>query len=127
MSKDFAPYEESFELQELGFGERCFRYQEIPRLADNKFIDRIRIPTWQQAFRFFREKYNLFSAVNVDQTMEPKFCYSISKYAEDSDWAVLVFNSDLYYTYEEAELALLRKLIETVKDKEVAINCHTYN
>jgi hypothetical protein len=136
MSKDFAPYEESFELQGLDFDEEClgnYRYDPMTyKIGSDNNIPTLRLgegfhqgftpksipaPLYQQAFRFFRERYGLFSAVNVDQTMEPKFCYSISRYAEDSDWAILVFNSDLYYTYEEAELALLRKLIQEVKNK----------
>jgi len=118
MSKDLSPYEESLELKELGFDEPCYYDYNFGGEITNKWaIGLVPAPLYQQAFRFFREEHGLFSAVNVDQTMEPKFCYSISRYAEDSDWAILVFNSDLYYTYEEAELALLRRLIQTVKEK----------
>jgi hypothetical protein len=136
MNKEFIPFEISLELEELGFNEECLGYYGYnpftynSESSDNKISFRLeypqhqgftpkstRDPLYQQAFRFFREEHGLFSAVNVDQTMEPKFCYSVSRYAENSDWAILVFNSDLYYTYEEAELALLRRLIQTVKEK----------
>jgi len=33
------------------------------------------------------------------------------------DWETIVYNSDLYYTYEEAESACINKLIEIVKNK----------
>ena len=50
--------------------------------------------------------------------MEPKFCYSLLRYNEDFEWYNILPNySDLYYTYEEAELACLNKLIEIVKNK----------
>jgi hypothetical protein len=97
MNKEFIPYEQILEIKTLGF-------------------DGI---LWQEAFRWFREKYGLYSAVNVDQTMEPKFAYCISKYWTDAlswGWDTIVFNSDLYYDYEEAELDCLKKLIEIVKN-----------
>jgi hypothetical protein len=69
---------------------------------------------------YFTYKYGLYSAVNVDQTMEPKFAYCISKYWTDAlswGWDTIVFNSDLYYDYEEAQLTCLKKLIEISKNK----------
>jgi hypothetical protein len=83
------------------------------------YDDLVGAPLYQQAFRWFREKYGLYSAVNVDQTMEPKFAYCISKYWTDAlswGWDTIVFNSDLYYDYEETELDCLKKLIEIVKN-----------
>jgi hypothetical protein len=50
--------------------------------------------------------------------MEPKFCYSISRY-KDFDWESIVFASDLYYTYEEAELDCLKKIIEIAYSDKV--------
>ena len=105
MEKEFVPPKESLELKELGFDE---------------WDDRLPAPLYQQAFRWFREKHGLYSAVNVDQTMEPKFAYCISKYWTDAlswGWDTIIFNSDLYYNYEEAELDCLRKLIEIIKSK----------
>ena len=130
MNKEFIPYEQALELKELGFDEECLAfYHQNERLeVDSLGIKRnhyrakigVLAPLYSQAFRFFRENYTLFSSVNVDQTMEPKFCYSISRYEPEQfldGWDIVVFNSDLYLTYEEAELECLKKLIEIAKTK----------
>jgi hypothetical protein len=133
MNKEFIPYEQALELKELGFDELSLdayykttdggvslvRFPDEERQINYPF-ERIPAPLYQQAFRWFREKYGLYSAVNVDQTMDPKFAYCISKYWTDAlswGWDTIVFNSDLYYDYEEAELDCLKKLIEIVKQK----------
>jgi hypothetical protein len=124
MSKEFIPYEQALELKQLGFNELCLFYytdNEALRIYHQSEIydDLVGAPLYQQAFRWFREKYGLYSAVNVDQTMEPKFAYCISKYWTDAlswGWDTIVFNSDLYYDYEETELDCLKKLIEIVKN-----------
>jgi hypothetical protein len=124
MSKEFIPYEQALELKELGFNELCLFYytdNEALRIYHQSEIYDYLVgaPLYQQAFRWFREKYGLYSAVNVDQTMEPKFAYCISKYWTDAlswGWDTIVFNSDLYYDYEETELDCLKKLIEIVKN-----------
>ena len=148
MNKEFIPYEQALELKELGFNEECIAYYHTDieknkvgfdarkKLEINSYSESfdekdfvtnkdewdyyITAPLYQQAFRWFREKYGLFSAVNVDQTMEPKFAYCISKYWTDAlswGWDTIVFNSDLHYTYEDAELACLKNLIEIIKNK----------
>jgi hypothetical protein len=130
--KEFIPYEQALELKELGFDEPCLAYYNVNNeltftsivsqntnsfwLANPNNI--ISAPLYQQAFRWFREKHYLFSVIDVDQTMEPLFCYSLSKYKGDFQWNnILPTYSELYYTYEEAELACLKKLIEIVKNK----------
>jgi len=122
MNKEYIPYEQALELKQLGFDEPCCGWYTsdsslIKECVTNK-NDFILAPLYQQAFRFFRENYTLFSSVNVDQTMEPKFCYSISRYEPEQfldGWDIVVFNSDLYLTYEEAELECLKKLIQIIK------------
>jgi hypothetical protein len=128
MNKEFIPYELQKELYELGFNDKTTGVIVYKKEGVNEFsFVSEDFPTewmsgvlYQQAFRWFREKYGLYSAVNVDQTMEPKFAYCISKYWTDAlswGWDTIIFNSDLYYNYEEAELACLKKLIEIVKNK----------
>lgn len=147
MEKEFIPYEQALELKELGLDVPCFGYYvdgEIRGInlgyeefggvkpyyqrfgfhtITNNDIDNsskvvVSTPLYQQAFRWFREKYGLYSMIDVDQTMEPKFCYTLSRYKGDFRWDnILPSYSELYYTYEEAELACLKKLIEIVKNK----------
>ena len=118
--KDFTPYNESLELKELGFDEPCFALYSIIEHDDIEIGDfyfgpsyatnategvSILVPTFSQAFRFFREKYGLDSAVLENR-------YVIETKEDLPNW---------YYgfkTYEEAELACLQKLIQIVKDEK---------
>jgi hypothetical protein len=76
----------------------------------------ITIPLYQQAFRWFREKYNLDSFVKhlYKSTIKVGYYFGIDEYKG------VEFQMDFdawYKTYEEAELACLIKLIEIVKEK----------
>ena len=73
------------------------------------------VPTWQSAFRWFREKYDKYGVVNIDlsNNLEDKiFVYMI-----EDKLGYIIDRSEEYQTYEEAELACLNKLIEIVKAK----------
>jgi hypothetical protein len=71
-------------------------------------------PLYQQAFRWFREKYDKYGVVNIDlsNNLEDKiFVYMI-----EDKLGYIIDRSEEYNTYEEAELACLEKLIEIVKE-----------
>jgi len=76
--------------------------------------DVILAPLYQQAFRWFREKYNLLSEIGLrdrEDLSTWKFEITIiGKYE-------MKHNSISYNTHEEAELACLTKLIEIVETK----------
>ena len=71
MNKYFILYEQALELKELGFNEECLGYYytdpnaaTIPFLCiykpyKNEFC--LHAPLYQQAFRWFRQKYGLYS------------------------------------------------------------------
>jgi hypothetical protein len=128
IEKEFIPYEEALALKELGFDEPCMgRYysknKEIPIFMqwtkaenfnskilplDNKFgittdtlSPFISAPLYSQAFRFFREKYNLHYPIQIQGNL----------------WFFEKWSLNGFKTYEEVELACLRKLIETIKNK----------
>lgn len=113
----FVPYEEAIQLKELGFEEPCFGYY-VPLLDDTQELEiklietngnRIIIaPTFSQAFRFFREKYNLHSYI---EGAYPWFRYYIN--SEDDRW-----EGFKHTLFEEAELELLKKLIEIAKKEK---------
>ncbi len=95
----------------------------LSKLLDFDFNAYISAPTYSQAFRWFREKHNLDSSVirekvKVDgKWIKSKFyMYSI----ENNDEFPLSLGFDLKddATYEEAEMACLKKLIEIVKEKK---------
>lgn len=130
LEKEFAPYEESFELKKLGFDEPCFTYYKNDQLSDilelvknsemenvnNEVDDYISAPTFSQAFRWFREKYNLAHRITISSS---KFIsYDITEVKEHSHKSLYftICSLDGANTYEGAELACLKKLIEIVKN-----------
>jgi hypothetical protein len=125
MKKEFVPYEIALALKELGFDEPCFYYYNLDKKlfqVYNKYKINdtfknsqddhnimLSAPLYQQAFRWFREKYGLY--------------YKIHGYSDNTSFVFDIADGDFetYYdecpTYEEAELACLIKLIEIVKNK----------
>jgi len=116
MEKDFLPYEISLSLKELEFDEPCFAWYvskdygiEIGMVIKSDLIkESILAPTFSQAFRFFREKYKLSGLIEIG-TQE----YSFIIFDEEKDSRKIT--SSMNGTYEEVELACLKKLIEIVK------------
>ena len=119
LEKEFAPYQESLDLKELGFDERClgnYADDENHTLFTNgNRPGKINAPTFSQAFRWFRKKYNLCGWVQESYFKGLKFHqYHISRFE------ALNIISDLFESeYEEVELSCLRKLIEIVKNKKI--------
>ena len=134
MNKEFVPYQESLELKELGFNEPCFgNWQDMKEetpwfsksYADNQnqyYGQLCSAPTFSQAFRFFREKYGLkisFTYWNGYNGFITRGAYKYECYViPENDMSITVRGEkgNVYFnTYEEAELACLKKLIEIVK------------
>jgi len=122
MRELFIPYDEALALKELGFDEPCLCYYEDDKLRifEQSEYDEILayresdcikgiancfVPLYQQAFRFFREKYKLFSSFHCPEYDIDTYEYRIYK-IDNSE-----ITSKEFKTYEEAELACLRKLI----------------
>ena len=122
LEKDFTLHPEALELNQLGFDEPCIAwYAENKGLqiapdtfkkwtskpCNNSNIitvfnsDCITAPTYSQAFRWFRENHNLHHSIEFDETQYVVWVDGLT--------------SNIFETYEEAELACLRKLIEIVK------------
>jgi hypothetical protein len=132
MNKEFIPYEQALELKELGFDEQCtFAYSaltlNLPLLLRNwyqnstlNFTDKgCTAPTFSQAFRWFREKHGLCGIVS------PLAYEILDKNNEQYEWGCI--EETLCETYEEAELACLKKLIEIVKEKNTLTNFTPHN
>ena len=120
MEKEFIPYEESLSLNELGFDEKCISvyltsnkqpYPIYRPYTNKEQTDELLRPLYQQAFRFFREKYGYDVSIKKRRFEIEK----LEVYGED--------NPDYYFTdfpfdsYEESEFKCLLKLIEIVKRK----------
>jgi hypothetical protein len=121
MNKEFIPYEQALALKKLGFDEPCFgafigkefKFFDFSNDLNGYVNDKnliIGAPLYQQAFRWFREKYDLFGVVEgKGYDYKRYYVYSIN-----GKWHPSRPGLD---TYEEAELACLIKLIEIVKNK----------
>ena len=122
MEKEFIPYEQALALKELGFDEKCIsvyltstkKFYPIYRpYTNNEQTDEILRPLYQQAFRWFREKYGYYTDLFVDD--DKTFGFMISYFIEIGRGDKPIQRK--YSTYEEAELECLKKLIEIVKNK----------
>ena len=128
MYKEFVTYEQALALKELGFDERCFtRYYESGKLADSlsylhhNHFGQVNAPLYQQAFRWFREKFNIqgyiYSSTVRGTTEKTKqftgYIWNIN--GIDMPFLSTDARDELHDTYEEAESACLDKLIEIIK------------
>jgi hypothetical protein len=83
--------------------------------VNSNFLDKAcSAPLYQQAFRWFREKHNIESYIKRGRKFKTLIDYQIHICNND---VLPYFGLDHYDTYEEAELACLKKLIEIVKTK----------
>jgi hypothetical protein len=118
MEKEFVTYEMAFKLKQLGFNEPCFgwftdfEHFYLNNIKNGKMFkdnNGCLAPTWQSAFRWFREKYDLFT--HIEKGENPKNFYPIIDNISHK------YNPKLWFdTYEEAELECLKKLIEIVEN-----------
>jgi hypothetical protein len=139
MNKEFVEYNEALALKELGFNEPCF-YKfhkggfQINSLSDGQNyndgsfgVNLISAPLYQQAFRWFREKYNIRQNIMdfIDDETGIEWDYEIAMIGTDLDEKgnykpLVAYSTDdetrKFKTYEAAELECLKKLIEIVKN-----------
>jgi hypothetical protein len=120
MKNEFVTLEQAVALKELGFREECAAHYPFDKELHLKWryygnmsthpLNTIQAPLKQQAFQFFREKYNLLANVNIRT-------WFISKIT-DNDLILTKVYDELTNTYEEAENACIDKLIELVKQQD---------
>ncbi len=130
MNKEFIRYKEALELKQLEFNEPClatYRGGDLYSLSSGGYYSDglwdehknntegnqwVSAPTFPQAFRWFREKHDIHSYIEIEGD---EFDYTLVSdlFNEEVD-----FGDGLFNTYEEAELTCLRKLIQIVKEKQ---------
>lgn len=134
MEKEFIPYTEALTLKELGFDEPCFAYFKDEEFQypnpyepfKNSEMKSwcITAPLYSQAFRWFRERHNIFPEILTDCTTYPKFCYTYTRFfgnpkdlaSEEWGWENNVGKSSLLYTsYGEAEFYCLDEMIGIIE------------
>jgi len=120
MEKEFVPYELALRMKQLGFDEPCLAWYDgryTSSINENycknseEWLNTIHCaaPLFQQAFRWFREKYDLH------YQLIPFFSDKES-HAVDYYLAIAQHRPPIQVkTFEEAELACLEKLIEIVE------------
>jgi hypothetical protein len=128
MNREFIPYEEALALKELGFNEPCRgfydadeEFQEIMPMSNSGLAQNeggltdVAVPLYQQAFRWFREKYKLHSYVHNDYSWNISGgIWDLNEHKDSRyDW-----DSEPHKTYEEAELECLKQFIKIVKEKK---------
>jgi hypothetical protein len=113
MTKEFVTYEQAIALKELGFDEPCVcLYDEDVYLFSVREQDDIYdywtpAPSYSQAFRWFREKYNYNHLIIFTKNPFGTDEYQYMILLEDDECVEINFK-----TYEEAEQVCLTKLIE---------------
>jgi hypothetical protein len=120
-------------MKELGFDEPCLGLYHNDKTfyptqckSHEEYHGQVySAPLYQQAFRFFREKYNLVSIIfNDDGDIEYDnlrynweirvVTYSFKNMKNEKNACVGTY---FYKTYKEAELKCLKKLIKICKTK----------
>lgn len=131
MNKEFLPYQESLELKKLGFDEDCFKYclMGVGVIGQHKESSYLILPVrnsqlgitgytqplFQQALRWFREKYGLYHSIGLDNSLETDInCdYQIINHSQ----SISEYKSN-FKSYEQAELECIRKLIKITKEND---------
>jgi|688.fasta_scaffold87097_4 hypothetical protein len=112
MNKEFIPYEQALALKELGFDEEVEFYKDLSEeIFDMRTPNDAPCILWQQAFRWFREKYQLHSTIT--SISQESWQWHITKPGESLG---KMYQED-FYTYEEAEQDCLVKLIDIIENK----------
>jgi len=128
LNDEFIPYEQALALKELGFDEPCFGYYQqewhddgmtelepsLQMVISKQHQHAYQIytaPLYQQCWRWFREKYGLYSWVTMELGATLTFCWTITGENKGTEYKAFL------KTHEEAELECLKKLIEIVKNE----------
>jgi hypothetical protein len=132
MNKEFVTYEQALALKELGFNEPCFGYyietkEWIPASYSQKgtiypsnsdlMKEWVSASLYQQAFRWFREKYKIEATISCFYNKRLDIPYEERQYHCYIIRDGVTSKGPKYKTYEEAEQACLNKLIEICKTK----------
>ena len=130
MGSEFVTYGLAFKLKAIGFDEPCFAWHvsegfglSIGNVIKSDLIkDAVLAPTWQSAFRWFRDNHHAFHEVFIDclpkvgVPLEEDLMFSFTIHLVKED-KLVCGPRDTYRTQEEAEFACLEKLIEIVEQK----------
>jgi hypothetical protein len=142
MKKEFIPYEQALELKELGFDEDTVAIYDQSKELENTLFStgfELKAPLYQQAFRWLRNQYITKRSINErGDYIEGNFFmlplifpngYEIKLLKPSTSYTIVGGREIPFYakpeavyketteSYESAELACLKKLIEIVKNE----------
>ena len=139
MKNEFVPYDIALAMKELGFDEECtavyfgeyeerdfdngiaLEYRQSQYYAQKGWSKGLLAPLYQQAFRWFREKHGIGGYVRRGSIKMHEHLKENGFVVADYEWRINktdgthTWGHGMEDTYEEAELAYLRKLIEEVQ------------
>lgn len=137
IEKEFVTYPLALRLKAIGFDKPCVKYvylgdtgtncnvdgEVLPSKAQNFNADSLSIsrPTYSQAFRWFRDNYDLWNCIQKYASSDsPTRCYYELKgdnINTDKDESPNSYMSGWFNSYEEAELECLNKLITIIEQQ----------
>jgi len=127
MEKEFVTYEIALQMKEIGYNERnIYHYangilqEGITYNSDHRDYESISAPLYQQAFRWFREEYNLTWEHQFDDSNISLYVGEIAYPDNNLDFfKIIEVECDGYNkAYEQAQLECLKKLIQIVKERK---------
>jgi len=127
MEKEFVPYELALRMKQLGFDESSIAYyNKSKKLHFDKYTtshwpSTCLAPLYQQAFRWFREKYDLNGFVGYLPNAKKWYSSYLDIKWSGKEYMKAMKTEDRgirFETCEEAELACLKKLIEVVEQSK---------
>ena len=133
MNNEFVSYKIALALKELGFDEPCYdNYNIYGKLWGLRLNKQVKIkeaclaPTFSQAFRFFREKFNWQASIEATKDQHSRelgYNYWIWNSETGEEYNTMPQNCPSgdweFKTYEEAEIACLIKLIKIILNKSL--------
>lgn len=108
MNEDYVPYIAAQTLKQHGFNEPCKGvYMNgqcvlLQSYSYNKLFeayDTCSAPTMQTAFKWLRNKYNIFVEIT---TYGDGYAYTIKRFSTENGWVKLSDKSTAFETYEDA-------------------------
>jgi len=127
-------YKHASILERIGFSEPCFGvfdsnlefqldYRETQHDAKKGWLDGILAPTYDQAFKFFRDEYGVFVEFHVEGAVSNPIGYSASINVKDGrhlfPWKIV--ESGEVLTYEKLRPIVLNFCVEIVKQDKLFI------
>jgi len=138
--EDIVPYQQSFDLKELGFNESCLAFYEhgneiikfvgVPQRYNDPKLLKLRdfcAPTYSQVFKWILEKHNLDYALLPESSSRHKllertynvviFRFIINLNVQSEILRDVNGNIVRFISRRNAELECLKKMIEIIKEK----------